>query len=83
MKQHGNSYYLNKNVTTHKSLFIMLKREEQHHVWILRTSRTDANAENNGCSQHAVKSYLELEDLWECVDPTSDVGIKKDTRAKS
>ncbi|KAG6456369.1 hypothetical protein O3G_MSEX009690 [Manduca sexta] len=42
-----------------------------------------AGRENYSTWKFAVKSYLEHEDLWECVDPGINVDIKKDVKAKS
>ncbi|XP_047991665.1 uncharacterized protein LOC125230527 isoform X2 [Leguminivora glycinivorella] len=42
-----------------------------------------AGRENYSTWRFAVKSYLEHEDLWECVDPGNPVDSKKDIKAKS
>lgn len=42
-----------------------------------------AGRENYSTWKFAVKSYLQHEDLWECVDPGTEVDFKKDVKAKS
>lgn len=42
-----------------------------------------AGRENYSTWRFAVKSYLEHEELWECVDPGDQVDPKKDIKAKS
>lgn len=42
-----------------------------------------AGRENYSTWKFAVKSYLELDDLWECVDPGTEVDPKKGIKAKS
>lgn len=42
-----------------------------------------AGRDNFSTWKFAVKSYLQHEDLWECVDPGTDVDSKKDVKAKS
>lgn len=39
--------------------------------------------ENYSTWKFAVMSYLQLEELWECIEPGTDVDIKKDIKAKS
>lgn len=42
-----------------------------------------AGRENYSTWRFAIKSYLEHEELWQCVDPGTDVDVKKDIKAKS
>lgn len=42
-----------------------------------------AGRENYSTWKFAVKSYLEHEDLWNCIDPGTDVDVKKDIKAKT
>ncbi|PZC85295.1 hypothetical protein B5X24_HaOG201791 [Helicoverpa armigera] len=39
--------------------------------------------ENYSTWRFAAKSYLEHEDLWECIDPGTNIDSKKDVKAKS
>lgn len=42
-----------------------------------------AGRENYSTWKFAVMSYLQLEELWECIEPGTDVDLKKDVKAKS
>ncbi|GBP22095.1 hypothetical protein EVAR_94134_1 [Eumeta japonica] len=42
-----------------------------------------ASRENYSTWKFAVKSYLEIDDIWECIDPGTEVDPKKDVKAKS